>query len=150
MQHQLAANQRLSQRSVTVPRPSVFRRDELLEARFVRYSGGIKLFRSLDAKSVRALIDEGFLRATSCANPAAPTAEVLARFLDRWAPAARAGGYARCHRTSDGAVVLDVLELSIELVPAAARDRAWWEFYEVAVSADGQAEADGRIAAYWE
>ncbi|MBL8679525.1 MAG: hypothetical protein JNK05_10185 [Myxococcales bacterium] len=137
-------------RATRVPRPSVFRRDELLGARFTRYTGGVKLVSSLDALAVRALIDEGFLEPTSCANPAAPTATVFAHFLERWAPAARAGGYARSHRSSDGGVVLDALEVSLAVLPAAARDRAWWEFYEIAVNADGQQERDGKLVAYWE
>lgn len=150
MHHQLSSDLPITPRSVVVPRPSVFRRDELLGARFTRYTGGVKLVSSLDARAVRALIDEGFLEATSCANPRAPTAEVFARFLARWAPAATAGGYARSHRTSDGGVILDAFCVSLSMLPTAARDRAWWEFYELAVSADGQADRDGILSAYWE
>ncbi len=136
--------------SPVVPRPSVFRRDELLGARWVRYIGGIKVIDGLDASRVRALIDEGFLSATSCANPNAPSAETMARFLARWAPAAKAGGYARSHRTSDGAVVLDCFSLALPLVPAAARDRAWWEFFEIAVDADGHDDRGEVLRAWWE
>lgn len=138
-------------RSATrVPKPSVFRRDELLGARFQRYIGGIKPVRALDARAVRALIDEGFIASTCCASATAPTAASIARFLARWAPAALAGGYARSRRTSDGGVVLDSLALSLARLPEPARDRAWWEFYEIAVDADGHDERGEWVEAYWE
>lgn len=133
-----------------VPRPSVFRRDELLDARMLRYVGGIKIVDGLDSQRVNALLREGFLHPTRCANPSAPSADTFARFLERWAPAARAGGYARSHRTSDGTVVLDSLSLSLALLPNATRDRAWWEFFEVTVDADGHDDRGEVLRAWWE
>jgi hypothetical protein len=85
------------------PRRSVFRRDELLDARFSRYVGGIKLVDGLDAPRVRALLSEGYLAPTTCANPTAPSAIAFALFLERWSPAARASGYGHRHRTTDAA-----------------------------------------------
>lgn len=133
-----------------VPRPSVFRRDELLDARFVRYVGGIKIVEGLDAQRVQSLLREGFLAPTTCATPRAPSAETFASFVERWSPAARVGGYARSHRTSDGAVVLDSVSLSLPLIPDAARDRAWWEFFEITVDADGHDERTEVLRAWWE
>ncbi len=133
-----------------IPRPSIFRRDELLDARSVRYVGGVKIVEALDFARIEALITEGFLSRTTCATPCAPSAETLARYVARWSPAARAGGFARSHRTSDGAVVLDSLSLSLPLVPDAARDRAWWEFFEVTVDADGHDDRGDVLRAWWE
>jgi hypothetical protein len=138
------------QRDPIIPKPSIFRRDELLDARFVRYVGGIKVVDGLDHPRLQLLISEGFLSRTTCATPNAPSAETIARFVERWNPAARAGGYARSHRTSDGAVVLDSISLSMPLVPSAARDRAWWEFFELSVGADGHDERDDVLRAWWE
>jgi hypothetical protein len=131
-------------------RRSVFRRDELLDARWSRYSGGIKLVSELDARRVRALLEEGYLSPTVCANGHAPTAMAFALFLSRWSMGARAAGYARSHRTSDGAVVLDELSLRLELLAPAERDRAWWEFHALCVDADGRDEDPARLRAWWE
>ena len=133
-----------------IPKPSIFRRDELLDARFVRYVGGIKIVDGLDHSRVQSLISEGFLSRTTCATPSAPSADTIARFVERWCPAARAGGYARSHRTSDGAVVLDSISLSLPLVPDAVRDRAWWEFFELSVDADGHDDRTELLRAWWE
>jgi hypothetical protein len=46
--------------------------------------------------------------------------------------------------------VLDSLSLSLSRLPEPARDRAWWEFYELAVDADGHVECGEWVEVYWE
>ncbi len=106
--------------------------------------------RDLDAPRVTALLDEGYLSPTVCANVRAPTAMTFARFLSRWPGGARASGYARSHRTSDGAVVLDELSLCLLRLAPTERDRAWWEFHALSMDADGRDEYRDVLRAWWE
>ena len=108
------------------------------------------MVRDLDAPRVRALLEEGYLSPTVCANARAPTAMAFALFLSRWSSGARAGGYARSHRTSDGAVVLDELTLCLLRLEPTERDRAWWEFHALCVEADGRDEHRDVLRAWWE
>ena len=108
------------------PNPDRARRDEILGFGDLPSRGTIEAFCELDARSLRALIDERFI------DPArrhhdSPTAFDFAAFLERW-PHARAHGFIDQPERAEARIVVEGIECDLDRVPSMLRDSVREEF----------------------
>ncbi len=129
---------------------SVFRRDELLRCTQNRYVGAGKIFSSVQATALRALMNEGYLSGSARVTDSAPYTESLARFLDRWSDGATVSGYAIRWRHGSGEVRVTGLHLAMHEIAPTLRDQAAWEFQVLTEGCDELLLREDYLNAWWE
>lgn len=123
-------------------------RDEILGVSALRYSGGIKPFRGLDAERLQRLIDARLIDPLARRGQG-PEAWHFLRFLRRW-PCARAHGYATSRRRPDYGVVLEGLECDLRDMPESDAQRLRWEFEQLCRHADEYSDEGPWLFAWWD
>ena len=108
------------------PNPDRRRRDELLGFEDFPARGGVEAFCELDARSLRALLDEGFIDPAKRHHDS-PTAFDFAGFLERW-PQTCAHGFIDEPESPEARVVIEGLECDLDRVPSLFRDALREEF----------------------
>ncbi len=108
------------------PNPDRARRDELLGFSELPARGSVEAFCELDARSLRALLDEGFVDATRRHHDS-PTPRDFAAFMERW-PQVRAHGFIDQPVREDARIVIEGLECDLDHVASMVRDALREEF----------------------
>lgn len=109
-----------------VPKANRARRDELLGFAHLPYRGSVEAFCEIDWRTLRALIDEGFVDG-SRRHHDSPTTREFASFIERW-PQVSAHGFIDQPERDDARIVIEGLECDLDRVPTIARDSLREEF----------------------
>jgi hypothetical protein len=108
------------------PNPNRARRDELLGFSELPVRGSVEAFCEIDARTLRGLVDEGFLDPERRHHDS-PTAREFVSFIERW-PQCSAHGFVDRPECDDGRVVIEGIECDLDRVPSIAREALREEF----------------------
>jgi hypothetical protein len=129
------------------PNPDMKRRDELLGFSELLLRGTVEAFCEVDARSLRQLIDEGFVDPDRRHHDS-PTVREFAAFLERW-PQVTAHGFVDQPERPEGRVVVEGVEVDLERVPQIAREALREEMAWFAGDAAQYLDEAGYIYAWW-